>query len=114
MIKRTEKRYNTNIAIDIISSLNHLPVREQTNNISADGAYIKSELKTSEGQIIVCAFQLPNDITLYSFFSRVAYIDNTLSNFAIRKNGFGVQFLDVPPFEKLCIRDKLRKHVTVG
>jgi c-di-GMP-binding flagellar brake protein YcgR len=109
MKKRIEQRQQTSIPVDIISTPDNRVSVESAKDLSPQGAYIKSSLPTHVGQTLICSFKFPNDQHDYSFFSKVAHVQTMPDQAEARDSGFGVEFLDISPYQRLRLRDKIRQ-----
>jgi hypothetical protein len=82
---------------------------ETAKDLSPQGAYINSSLPAQIGQTLICSFALPDDHRAYSFFSKVAHVGSVSDQVPLRESGFGVEFLDISPYQRLRLRDKIRQ-----
>jgi sulfite reductase beta subunit-like hemoprotein len=109
MKKRIEQRKDTSIPVELISTPDNHVRLETTKDLSPQGAYINSALPTHIGQTLICSFKFPDDHNEYSFFSKVAHLGTVPEKAPTRDSGFGVEFLDISPYQRMRLRDKLRQ-----
>ncbi len=105
MYKRFEIRRQTALPMEIISSFADEPFCLTATNLSPRGAYLESELLPDLGEHLVCSFDLENAFCLFGEVSRVNLMRR---KWETGRPGFGIQFLDATPKERLAIRQALR------
>ncbi|MCP4196326.1 MAG: PilZ domain-containing protein [Proteobacteria bacterium] len=109
MKKRIEQRKETSIPVEVISTPDNHVRLETTKDLSPQGAYINSTLPTHIGQTLICSIRFPDDNNDYSFFSKVAHLGTVSEQAPSRDSGFGVEFLDISPYQRMRLRDRLRQ-----
>jgi hypothetical protein len=107
MKKRFEIRRLVSRPIEIISSLWDEPLKFFSGDLSPRGAYVFSELMPEIGENIYCSFDL-GLAKPFEFFAEVVR-----ANMMRRENdsgypGFGLDFIDAGPLDRLKIRNRLR------
>ena len=95
--------------MEVIATPDNRAQLETTKDLSPQGAFITSSLPAHVGQTLICSFKFPNDPRDYSFFSRVAHVQTEAKRTPARDSGFGVEFLDISPYQRLRLREKLRR-----
>ena len=108
MHKRFEMRRTIGTPIEIITSFWDEPVDLIASDLSPRGAYLESELMPEPGEHIVCSLELDNGIQEFCFFGEVTRVNLNRRATDGGRPGFGIQFLDCSPLERLAIRDALR------
>lgn len=108
MHKRFEMRRSLDVPVEIITSFWDDPVDLVASDLSPRGAYLESEYMPEPGEHVVCCLEIGDTTGEFCFFGEVTRI-----NFLRRKTdggrpGFGVQFLDCTPLDRLAIRGALR------
>jgi hypothetical protein len=107
MKKRFEIRRLVSRPIEIISSLWDEPLGFFTGDLSPRGAYVFSELMPSMGEHVHCAFDL--GLTRpFEFFAKVVRANMLRRRVDTGYPGFGLDFMDAGPFDRLKIRSVLR------
>ena len=109
MIKRIEQRRITGIPVEVIATPDNRAQLETTTDLSPQGAFIASSLPAHVGQTLICSFKFPDDPRDFAFFSRVAHVQTETEPTPARESGFGVEFMDISPYQRLQLREKLRQ-----
>ncbi|MBN2801922.1 MAG: PilZ domain-containing protein [Deltaproteobacteria bacterium] len=107
MKKRFELRRRKEIPIEIISSHWDEPLTFTSGDLSPRGTYIFSEMIPDMGEYLVCSFRLGNNKN-YNFFGKVVRTNLNRRKIERRNPGFGIEFLDSKPIERIQIRESLR------
>jgi hypothetical protein len=79
----------------------------RTSDLSPAGAYIESDYLPESGQPLVFCFGL-NQIDEYWVFASVTRVNPLRRRVEMGKPGFGIEFRDLPPLERLRLRQGLR------
>ena len=108
MQKRFEIRRSLGIPMELILPDWDFPINLFASDLSPRGTYIQSEIMPDDGEHVVCSFKLKDNQPEYCFFGEVTRI-----NWLRRKSdtgwpGFGIEFLDANPFQRLNIRHSLK------
>ncbi len=108
--RRMEVRRALHHPVEIIAPGWDEPVTLVADDLSPSGAYIESDLLPEPGEHVVCSFHLggPKRGTSYSFFGQVKRINWTRRVTDVRPAGFGIEFVDASPKERIAIRSALR------
>lgn len=107
MKKRFEVRRSVKQAMEVVSSSWDEPVLFETSDLSPRGAYIDSQFMPEMGEYVVCSFSLGSKHQ-YDFFGQVVRTNLMRRVEDQGKAGFGVEFLDCKPLERIQIRENLR------
>lgn len=107
MYKRFELRRSIGIPMEIITSLWDEPIDLVASDLSPRGAYIETELMPEYGEHLVCSFTLPG-LEECCFFGEVSRVNLFRRKRESGRPGFGVNFLDPSPMQRLRIRHSLR------
>jgi hypothetical protein len=110
MYKRFEmRRAVERMPIELITPHWDIPLGFLATDITARGAYIQSEIMPSPGEHIVCSFEMYNGQPEYCLFGEVSRVNLfRRKSDQVGRPGFGVQFLDATPFDRLQIRRALK------
>ena len=108
MYKRFEIRRSLGIPIELITPQWDDPINLLASDLSPRGTYIQSEIMPENGEHVICSFKLKNGQPDYCFFGEVTRINMLRRKTDRGWPGFGIEFLDVSPFERLNIRGSLR------
>ena len=104
---RFELRRSRQVPMEVITSHWDEPVWLQTGDLSPRGAYIESNYMPNLGEHVVCSFRLGKKKS-YDFFGQVTRVNLGRRRADAGPAGFGVEFLDCTPLERLQIRDALK------
>ena len=104
---RFELRRGSEVPMEVITSHWDEPVDLKTGDISPRGAYIMSNFMPNLGDHVICSFQLGKK-KRFDFFGEVTRVNLGRRAADVREPGFGVEFLDSTPLERIQIRDALR------
>ena len=107
MKKRFEVRRLVTRPMEIISSIWDEPIDFYTGDLSPRGTYVFSELMPDMGEHIICSFNLGSNLD-FDFFGEIVRI-NMLRRKADENYypGFGIQFTDAGPLDRLRMRNAL-------
>ena len=105
--KRFEMRRSVVLPMEIITSTWDSPLSFITSDINPRGTYVISDILPDVGEHIVCSFSF-YDSHSYCFFGKVARANLLRRQTDLCPPGFGIEFLDAKPFDRLRIRDLLR------
>ena len=108
MQKRFEMRRTIETPIEIITSFWDEPVNLIASDLSPRGAYLESELMPELGEHVVCSLELEEGTREFCFFGEVTRINLNRRKADGGRPGFGIQFLDCSPMDRLMIRAALR------
>jgi hypothetical protein len=107
MKKRFELRRQVTRQIEVITTDWDEPVQLTTQDLSPRGAYIKSNYLPQMGEYVVCSFSLGKK-QQYDFFGKVVRTNLKRRKTDVRAAGFGVEFVDSRPLERIAIRNALK------
>ncbi|MBN2344639.1 MAG: PilZ domain-containing protein [Deltaproteobacteria bacterium] len=107
MKKRFELRRSINYPMEVITSHWDEPVLLATSDLSPRGAYINCDCLPEIGEYVVCSFSTDGN-TQYDFFGQVVRTNLMRRTEDRGEAGFGVEFLDSKPMERIQIREHLR------
>lgn len=108
MKKRFELRRSIETPVEIITSFWDEPVDLIASDLSPRGAYLESELMPEPGEHVVCSLELEHCTRDFCFFGEVTRINLNRRKSDGGKPGFGIEFLDCTPLDRLAIREALR------
>ncbi len=107
MNNRMEMRRSLDLPIELICSLWDDPVMLTASDLSPRGTYLQSEFMPDSGEHLVCSFDLGGG-KKFCFFGEVSRVNLLRRKTDMDWPGFGINFLDAKPFERLKIRHSLR------
>ncbi|MBN2715791.1 MAG: PilZ domain-containing protein [Deltaproteobacteria bacterium] len=107
MKQRFETRRFVNYPMEVISAHWDEPVILETTDLSPGGAYINCSCLPEPGEYVVCTFST-DDRHHYEFFGQVVRTNLMRRTDDRGEAGFGVEFMDTKPMERLQIRERLR------
>jgi hypothetical protein len=101
------KAYQT--GIEVISSLWDDTVNLMATNVSPEGAFVATDLPLDHGEKVVVSFSLEKVRKEFTFFAEVSRVvlNRRISDYSV--SGMGLKFLDAKPFERITIRDAVRR-----
>ncbi len=108
MHKRFEIRRSSKILTEVAAPTWDLPVELVASDLSPRGMYLQSEELPAVGEHMFLAFSLSFEQREYCFLSRVNRINLRRRKTDVRPPGFGVEFLDISPINRLRIRSSIR------
>jgi len=109
MYKRFEMRRSVlGLPIELITSHWDVPLGFLATDLTPRGVYIQSEVMPEPGEHVVCSFNFLNGQPPYCFFGEVARVNLFRRKAEAGRPGFGVNFLDAGPLDRLRIRSALR------
>jgi hypothetical protein len=106
MKKRFEIRRLISRPMEIITSLWDEPLNFFTGDLSPRGAYVFSELMPEIGEHVYCSFDLGVKRP-FEFFAEVVRANMMRRTSDMGYPGFGLDFLDAKPLDRLNIRNLL-------
>ncbi|MBN2526820.1 MAG: PilZ domain-containing protein [Deltaproteobacteria bacterium] len=106
MQNRFEMRRSVNIPVEVISTYWDEPVLLDTFDMSPGGAYFNCDCLPEPGEYVVCSFSAGDN--KYDFFGQVVRSNLMRRTEESGEAGFGVQFLDTKPLDRIRIREHLR------
>lgn len=107
---RFEVRKSRRTETELIASLWDEPVDMLATDLSPAGLFIPSDLLIEPGEIVVACFNLPGHLEEFQLFGEVAWVAlPRRESDPIGPAGMGVRFVKTKPFERLTIRESLRK-----
>ncbi len=107
MYKRFEMRRSIGIPIEVITSMWDDPVELFASDLSPRGTYLQTEFMPQMGEHVVCSFKLGQSSD-YCFFGEVSRVNLFRRKTDMGWPGFGINFLDASPFDRIKIRHALR------
>lgn len=109
MHNRFEIRRSAGIPIELITSAWDEPVDLLTGDLSPRGVFVQSEFMPDKGEHVVCSFKIMNG-TLYEycFFGEVTRVNLLRRRTDVGWPGFGIEFLDATPLDRIRIRHAMR------
>ena len=108
MQKRFEVRRSTQILTEVAAPSWDVPVALLARDLSPRGMYLQSERIPEIGEHLFCAFALARAPREHCFLSKVNRVNWHRRRTDQSRPGFGVEFLDVSPLNRLRIRSALR------
>lgn len=108
--RRMEIRRAIHRHLEIIGPGWDEPVMLVADDLSPSGAYIESDLLPEPGEHVVCAFDLEDRTghRSYCLFGEVRRVNPSRRVTDFGASGFGIEFLDASPLERIGIRAALR------
>lgn len=108
MHKRFELRRTAAVPIEVITSHWDEPLFLLSSDLSPRGAYLCTDLLPNPGEDLVCSFRLKENEPEYCFFAEVTRVNLLRRESDFGLPGFGVEFVDASPADRLGIRSTLR------
>jgi hypothetical protein len=108
MYKRFETRRSLVIPIELITPQWDEPINLFAGDLSPRGVYVKTDLMPQAGEHVVCSFTLLRGRPEYCFFGEVTRVNMHRRKTDRSWPGFGIEFLDITPLQRLSIRHALR------
>jgi hypothetical protein len=108
MQKRFEVRRSAIIPIEVAAPSWDEPVDLLAGDLSPRGMYLFSEEMPEVGEYIFCSFGLAGNADEYCFMSRVNRINWHRRRTDCLRPGFGIEFMDTRPLERLRLRATIR------
>ena len=108
MQKRYEVRRSTVIPTEVAAPFWDEPVDLLAADVSPRGMYLLSEEMPEVGEFLFCSFALPRVDAEYCFLSRVNRINWHRRRTDCTRPGFGIEFMNTTPLNRLRIRSAIR------
>lgn len=111
MKKRFEIRRAMKHPMEVFTSDWDEPVQLETSDLSPRGAYINCDCLPEMGEYVVCSFATEHPSganTQYDFLGQVVRTNLMRREEERGEAGFGVEFLDSKPMERIKLREHLR------
>lgn len=109
MQKRFEIRRSTEMLTEVAAPTWDLPVELIASDLSPRGMYLQSDELPDMGEHMFLSFCLSGERREYCFLSRVKRVNRRRRRTDVRLPGFGVEFLDISPMNRLRIRSSIRE-----
>jgi len=109
MHERFETRKLVEMPVEVLSTGSDLPMEFFTWDFSPRGAYFASDATPRIGEKIICSFRLDDSSETFCFYGEIKRINRGRREFDCGPVGFGVEFLDTTPFERLKIRRAIKE-----
>ena len=107
--KRYEIRKAKKTDMELISSYWDDTVSLMATDISPEGAFVATDLPLEQGEHVVISFKLDDPEKEYVIFAEVTRVCLNRRTTDKGLSGMGLKFLDAKPFERLSIREFVRK-----
>jgi len=107
--KRYETRKASKTDMELISSLWDESVCLMATDISPRGAFVATDLPLEQGEHVVVAFSMDDEDAEYVIFAEVTRVCLNRRTTDRGLSGMGLKFLDIKPYERLKIRESVRK-----
>lgn len=94
--------------IEVIAPFWDEPVPFEARDLSPAGAFLPTDLPLSPGSELIVSFKVPTirrEITVFATVARV-WMPRRRTDAGIA--GMGIRFVDISPWERLCVRESLR------